>query len=161
MRVTPIGVGDILAGQLAYVVLRSILGGVGFLAAMVVFTVPLSWWTAAVVPLLPLIALAVAAPISALSASISSPGVFDVLFRLGIVPMSLLSGIYFPLATLPGPVRAVALALPLSHGCALVRTLVLGSLRPGPALLDLAVLLAWGGIGFVVAKFAFARKLSD
>ncbi|MBB5868338.1 lipooligosaccharide transport system permease protein [Allocatelliglobosispora scoriae] len=161
MRVTPARISDILMGHLGYVVLRSVIAGAGFLAVVAAFGVPRSWWALAVLPLAVLIALAVAAPVFAVSASIRHPGMFDVLFRLGIIPMSLLSGVYFPLATLPVPVRAAVLLLPLSHATELVRMCVLGDVRAGAAAVHILCLLAWAGFGFLLARAAFTRRLSD
>ena len=161
VRVTPVRVTDILIGHLYYVWLRALLAGVGFLVVIAVFGVPRSWWTLADLPITLLLAAAVSAPVFAISASIRHAGIYDIVFRLGIVPMSLLSGIYFPLGELPAAVRVITVILPLSHGVGLVRMCTLGGLRAGPAAVDLACLAAWASGGLALARGAFIRRLSD
>jgi len=161
MRLTPARPADIMTGHLMSIMARAILGGIGFLLLLPVFGIAESWTTLAVIPLLPLIALAAAAPVMGFSASISNAGMFDVLFRLGILPMSLFSGVYFPLTTLPDALHAAALALPLTHAVALTRMLVLDSFDTGSALLHITCLTAWALAGLLFARRAFDRRLAD
>ena len=51
---------------------------------------------------------------------------------LALTPMSFLSGVFFPLQQLPGPLQAVAWCLPLSHAASLARGLALGDPMPWP-----------------------------
>ena len=50
---------------------------------------------------------------------------------LVLTPMMMLSGVFFPVEQLPAAVQAVAQALPLYHGVALVRPLLLGEVAAG------------------------------
>ncbi|MEU3860072.1 ABC transporter permease [Streptomyces sp. NPDC028722] len=161
IRLTPATVADLLFGHLAYVLLRALLAGTGFLAVIVACGVGSSPAAALLPVLLPLMAAAVAAPVFTVSATTRRAGTFDIVFRLGVVPMSLLSGVYFPIDRMPGPVRALAWALPLSHGVELVRMCTLGGLRASPFLTALAVLAAWAAGGALLALRAFTRRLSD
>lgn len=161
IRLTPARVGDLLSGHLVYVLLRALLAGAGFFVVVAVCGVLRSPGAAGLLLVLPLLAVAVAAPVFALSATTRRAGSFDILFRLGIVPMSLLSGVYFPIAKMPAAVQAVAWTLPLSHGVDLVRMCTLGGLNGWSAAGDAAVLAAWAAGGFLLAERAFARRLSD
>jgi lipooligosaccharide transport system permease protein len=161
MRLTPAGPGDIMAGHLAVIVARAVLGGAGFLVVLEAFGVGHTWGAVLVVLLSPLFALAVAPPVMAFSATIRSAGMFDVLFRLGIVPMSLFSGVYFPLRSLPAVLHAVALALPLSHAVSVVRAILSGHSQASATFGHLAVLVAWAAVGAVLARRAFTRRLAD
>ena len=71
-------------------------------------------------------------------------------FTLVLTPMMLLCGVFYPLANMPGWLQAVANALPLTHAIALGRPLLLGRWPEAP-LLHIAVLLAYGIGGFLVA----------
>ena len=161
VRVTPIRVTDILMGHLYYVWLRALIAGLGFLVVITAFGVPRSWWTLADVPITLLVAAAVSTPVFAISASIRHAGMYDILFRLGIVPMSLLSGIYFPLGDLPAAIRVIVLILPLSHAVELTRMCTLGGIRPWQTAGDLACLAAWAAGGLLLACAAFTHRLSD
>ncbi|MFI6339371.1 ABC transporter permease [Streptomyces sp. NPDC050535] len=161
MRLTPARPTDIMTGHLATVVGRATLGGLSFLIVIELFGVGHRWTALAVVPLLPLFALSIAAPVMAFSATVRSAGMFDVLFRIGIVPMAMFSGIYFPLDVLPALPHAVVLALPLAHAADLSRMLLLGSGSAQDAVVDLLCLSAWAVAGLTLARRAFSRRLSD
>lgn len=161
VRLTPARPVDILLGHLTAVLARAALGGAGFLLVVTAFGVGHRWSALAVVPLFPVMAAAIAAPVMAFSATIRSAGMFDVLFRLGIVPMAMFSGVYFPLDVLPAVPHALALALPLAHAVALSRTLLLGTGTVQVALVHLLCLAAWAVLGLALARRAFDRRLAD
>jgi lipooligosaccharide transport system permease protein len=75
-----------------------------------------------------------------------------------LTPMLMLSGVFFPLEQLPGAVQAAARALPLYHGVALIRPILLGE-APGEAAVNLAVLAAYAIVGFYVALVLTRRRL--
>jgi lipooligosaccharide transport system permease protein len=153
---------SILRSNLAnYVLLRGLLAGTGFFAVMAACRVPRSFASFALIAVVPLLAAAVATPVFALAAATRRATVFDVLFRLGIVPMSLVSGIYFPIGKMPLALQWLAWALPLSHGVDLVRMCTLGGVQAGSTAIDTAVLAAWAVGGFLLARLAFKRRLSD
>jgi len=70
----------------------------------------------------------------------------------------MLSGVFFPVEQLPVTVQAVAQALPLYHGVALARPLLLGEV-PHAILLHVVVLLAYAIGGFYVAVLLTRRRL--
>ena len=55
-----------------------------------------------------LVGLAVAAPTVAYSASVTSDSYLAILLRLAVLPMSLFSGVFFPVESLPVVLRWVA-----------------------------------------------------
>jgi lipooligosaccharide transport system permease protein len=81
---------------------------------------------------------------------------FTYYFTLGLTPMMFLSGVFFPLAQLPAPVRAVAQWLPLTNAVALVRPLFMDQ-WPADRLRPVAVLTTFAVAGFWVA-LALTRK---
>lgn len=161
IRNTPATVTDIMTGHLLCVLLKVLLAAGGFLVVLAAFGVPRSWTTVLVLPVALLLGWAVAAPVFALSATVRRPGAYDVLFRLVIVPMTMLCGVYFPLSHLPQPWQAIAWALPLSQGAELSRTCVLGGHDPWRALADVLILACWAAAGTALAVRAFSRRLSD
>jgi lipooligosaccharide transport system permease protein len=155
----PLRVGDILAGHLAFMAFRVLLSATAFLTVAAVFGAVHSWWAPLALVVALLVGLAVAAPTVAYSASITSDGYLAVLLRFAILPMSLFSGVFFPLESLPVVLRWVAYALPLWHGVDLSRSAMLG-LAPGwLGLLHVLYLLVWCAAGWSLARRRFERKL--
>jgi lipooligosaccharide transport system permease protein len=71
-------------------------------------------------------------------------------FTLVITPMMLVSGVFFPLEQLPGPVQAVTQLLPLTHAVQVARPLMSGS-WPQDAWLHLGVLLGYAVVSLYIA----------
>ena len=146
MVATPLTVGDIVFAQLGFVLFRVGTVSAVFLAVMAPFGVFSSWsgvLVAFVVQLL--IGLAFATPIFALSAAIKDESAFALVFRLGMIPLFLFSGAFFPITNLGPAMEWLARVTPLWHGVDLTRMLVLGSVDASSALvhvLYLAVLAA-------------------
>lgn len=161
MLATPLRVVDVLIGQLAYVALRLAVAALGFWLVMVAFGTVGSAWGGLVPLVAILVGLAVASPVLAYTATIRSEGLFPVLFRFGVIPMTLFAGVFFPVELLPALARPLAYASPLWHGVELSRaaTLGLGTGWGVPA--HLGYLLLWFVGGFLLAHRAFVRKLRD
>lgn len=73
--------------------------------------------------------------------------------------MSLFSGVFFPVESLPGPLRALAYALPLWHGVDLTRAATLGMPPEWSASGHLLVLAGWAAAGWLLARDRFTRRL--
>jgi lipooligosaccharide transport system permease protein len=74
--------------------------------------------------------------------------------------MVLLCGVFFPVSQLPPLLQGVSAWLPLTHAIDMVRPLVLGRV-PDSITLHAAALLAYGGVGYVVALGLTRRRLSQ
>jgi lipooligosaccharide transport system permease protein len=107
------------------------------------------------------VGLAHATPVFAYSATIRDESSFALLFRLGLIPMFLFSGAFFPVEQLPGQLEWFSYVTPLWHGVEATRMLVLGSIAPGWMALHLTYLLALLVLGWWLAQRAFRRRLSD
>ncbi|MFN2645575.1 MAG: nodulation protein NodJ, partial [Burkholderiales bacterium] len=81
---------------------------------------------------------------------------FSFYMTLIMTPMTMISGVFFPAEQLPRPVLAVAQALPLYHGVALVRPLVAGE-WPAHVPVHVVVLLAYAAAAYGIALY-FARR---
>jgi lipooligosaccharide transport system permease protein len=152
-------VADILGGHLAFMLFRILLSAVAFLAVAAVFGTLHSWWAPLAVLVSLLVGLAVAAPTVAYSATITSDSYLAILMRFAVLPMSLFSGVFFPVGSLPVLLRWIAYALPLWHGVELSRDAMLGR---APGLLGLGhvlYLLAWCAVGWLLAEHRFRRRL--
>lgn len=161
MRASPLRVGDILAGQLTFVLFRVMLSAVGFLAVMVAFGTVHSVGAVLTVPICLLTALAVAAPVFAFSASITNDGMFAVLLRFGIVPMTLFAGVFFPVESLPLIPRWLAHASPLWHAVELCRAATLGDATAWGWPVHVGYLALWCALGLWLAQARFVKRLTD
>ena len=83
---------------------------------------------------------------------------YSYFFTLGITPMFLFSGIFFPFNELPGWVEVVAWFMPLYHLVEITR-----GLATGPEFVEIALSTAWlaavSALLFVVPVRALRRKL--
>nr|MDT0662004.1 ABC transporter permease [Micromonospora sp. DSM 115978] len=156
---TPITSSQLMLGQLLWIGLRVLVTSVLFLAAMALVGLVHTPATVLTAPLAAACSLAAAAPVMAFAATVRDGSAFTLLSRLVIVPMSLASGVFFPIAALPGYAQAVAWCLPLSHAVALCRGISLGGLAPGRAMLHAVCLFAWVAAGGLLARRYFRARL--
>ena len=160
MTATPISPGQVLAGHLVWTALKIAGSGAVYVALIALFGgvrspgIVLSLLAAVVA------GAAVAALVAAFTAGVHDEGsAFNVLFRLVLIPMTLFSGTFFPVANLPAWVRPVTWASPLWHGTELARAAVLGGVAPVAALGHVAFLLALLAAGTAVGVRRFRRRL--
>ncbi|MDP9443363.1 MAG: ABC transporter permease [Actinomycetota bacterium] len=162
MVATPLSPPSVLLAHLAYVVFRIATTAAVFLVVVAAFGLVSSvvGGLAALV-VATVVGLAHATPVFAYSASIKDESSFSVLFRLGVIPMFLFSGAFFPVQQLPDVMEWLAYLTPLWHGVELTRGLVLGAVDPGWAAVHLGYLLAVLVVGWWLALRAFRRRLAD
>jgi lipooligosaccharide transport system permease protein len=156
---TPVRIGELLAGVLAWAALRIAVAAAVFtaIAASVgAFSSPL----ALLAPLAALLCgLAFAAPIAAVAAGVEFHGVLTAIFRFAILPLFLFSGTFFPIEQLPAWLQPVAWATPLWHGVSLCRDLATGTAALGPSLVHVGYLLAVVAAASLVTARLLARRL--
>lgn len=161
MYATRVSVRDMIGGWLLYIVFRIEVAVVVFLAIVAAFGVLDSPW-ALVTPLVAgLLALAVAAPVTAFSATIDHDSYFALLFRFVMIPSTLFAGVFFPVEQLPAVVRPLAYASPLWHGVALCRAATMGAAPPWPWWAHVGYLVVFALAGMWWAGRAFRRRLQD
>jgi lipooligosaccharide transport system permease protein len=162
MVATPIVVPSVLLAHLAYVAFRLVTTCAVFLVVLTLFgLVPDAVAAAGALLVAVVIGLAHATPVFAYAARLTEDSGFAALFRLGVMPMFLFSGAFFPVSQLPGLFEWLAYATPLYHGVELCRMLTTGDIVPWMALLHLAYLLAWLAAGWWLALRAFRRRLVE
>lgn len=155
----PLRVAEILDGHLAFVVFRVLTSCGAFLLIAAAFGTMHSWWALATLPVAALVGLAVATPTFAYSSTIRTDSYLAVLFRLGMIPMSLFSGVFFPVESLPGLLRWMAYVLPLWHGVDLSRAATLGVAPAWSVTGHVLYLALWAGLGWWLALRQFGRRL--
>jgi lipooligosaccharide transport system permease protein len=161
MRASPLEPRDLVGGELLYVGLRSGSSAVGFLVVMTLFGVVHSWWGLTVVPIALLLAASVATPVLAFAATIRTDNWFAILYRFAIIPMTLFAGVFFPVDQMPLAARFIAYVSPLWHGVELCRSATLGTPTTVPVIVHVGYLAAWAIVGYLLACWRYARKLTD
>jgi lipooligosaccharide transport system permease protein len=151
---------DIIAGELAYLALRMLPTAVIFTVLMAAFGAVHSAWAIALPLVAVLVGLAGAAPMFAYSASVNSVLMMSVMLRFSLLPMTLFSGVFFPITRLPAAVRPVAYVLPLWHGVQLSRAAASGIGSAAAVCGHLMVLLLWCAAGVTVAHGRFVKRLT-
>jgi lipooligosaccharide transport system permease protein len=126
MLVTPLSMGDVVVGEIAWAMIRGGFYATVFLAVMVALGLVGSWWALLAVPAALVIGLSFAAVGTAVTSYVRSWQDFE-LVQLVVQPLFLLSTTFFPLAVYPEWARPVVAATPLFHGVQLVRHLSLGT----------------------------------
>ena len=154
----PILLEDVVLGELVWAASKATLSGVAILA--VVSLLGYASWplSMAVVPVIVLTGLAFAAIGLAVNALAPSYDFFMYYITLVMTPTSLLSGVFFPIEQLPSTVQIAAALLPLYHGVALARPLMLGDMPPG-VFVHLAVPAVYAVVGYYVALVLTRRRL--
>jgi lipooligosaccharide transport system permease protein len=156
---TPVRPADIFHGFLIFVTLRITMAATAFLAVMAVFGAVATPLAAAALPVAVLTGLAFAAPVAAWAVTRNGDVGFSVLFRLGMIPMFLFSGTFFPLSQLPAWLRPVAYITPLWHGVAACRALSLDAVSLPGLLAHIAYLTALATAGVLVGQRTHERRL--
>ena len=81
------------------------------------------------------------------------------LYRLGMIPMFLFSGTFFPVSQLPVWLRPVAYITPLWHGVAACRALSLGDVSEPGLLAHLGYLAALTTVGVIIGQRTHRLRL--
>jgi lipooligosaccharide transport system permease protein len=159
---TPLRVRDILWGDMLFMLFRAVTTSIVFLIVTSFFGGVQSWWGVLTIPVCALVAIAVAAPMYALTAKVENTNYFPFLNRFVIIPMSLFAGVYFDASSLPKLLLPLVYISPLYHAVELCRNAT--TFNHGTVLVNLghvAYLCLWVAVGLWLALRQFRRRLSD
>lgn len=159
MVATPLTAADVLDGLLAWIALRVAASAAAFLAVAALLGGVPSWWGLLALPVTVLCALAFAAPLAAYAAGQDSDAPFALVMRLGVIPLFLFSGTFFPVENLPGWIQPLSWLSPLWHGVEVARDTTTGSFR-ALDLLHVAVLVVVLAAGHAAGRRSFTRRLT-
>jgi lipooligosaccharide transport system permease protein len=160
MIATPLTVGDVVMSTLGFVLFRVATVSAVFLVVMAPFGLFTSFWgviLAFFVQLL--IGLAFATPIYALTSAMKNESMFALVFRLGMIPLFLFSGAFFPITNLNPLMEWLARVTPLWHGVDLTRMLVLGHVDVSLALVHVAYLVVLTALGWWLTVRLLTKRL--
>lgn len=143
---TPVSAGALFAGHLVWTCLRVLLSATVFLVvAAILGGVPSAWGVLAI-PATVLGAAVFAAVLDGYAVMQDSDIPFAVIMRIGLFPLFLFSGTFFPVSRLPDWLEPVAWCSPLWHAVELCRAATTGS---SPTVGSVA-----GHVAFLVACLA-------
>ena len=155
---TPVEVQDLVAGDLAWSATRATVYGVVVLAVVAIFGLVSSWWALLIPFFVVLGALCFSVIGYTFTALIPKIDLYSYFFTLGITPMFLFSGLFFPFNELPGWVAVVAWFMPLFHLVEITR-----GLATGPEFWSIAGNSVWlavlSALLFTIPVRALRRKL--
>jgi len=154
----PMTIQDVVLGEWIWAGLKSALSGTAILVVMYCLGLVHGWRPLGVLPVVLLVGLAFAGLALVATALARSYDFFTYYFTLLVTPMMFVSGVFFPVGSLPAPVRALAAVLPLSHAVTLARALTLDTPLEGVAV-HVAVLILYGVTGVSMAAVLIRRRL--
>jgi lipooligosaccharide transport system permease protein len=137
---------------------KSLLSGIAILIVAFALGVASGWQALWALPVVFLIGLTFAGPALIMTALSRSYDFFNYYFVLVITPLLLVSGVFYPIDTLPPAMQTVVQLLPLTHAIELVRPLVTAG-EVDHVLLHVGVLLAYAVISYHFAVLLVRRRL--
>ena len=155
---TPLGLTDVLAGELFWAATKSFLAGSAILLVIAALGLAHGPLALLILPTIALIGLTFAALGLIWNALAPSYDFFMYYFTLFITPMTLICGVFFPADRLPGWLATFGSWLPLAHGVALTRPLLAGEIPPH-ALIHIMALMITAGVAFAIALRLTRRRL--
>jgi lipooligosaccharide transport system permease protein len=160
MIATPLGVRDVILSHLGFVMFRVGLSCGAFTIVIAPFGVFESVGGAIAAFLVQfLIGLAFATPIYALSAGLKDESAFALVFRLGMIPLFLFSGAFFPIDNLDRWMEVLARVTPLWHGVDLTRMLTLDQMDWSMAAIHVAYLALLALLGWLWAVRRLSKRM--
>lgn len=155
----PMTVTDVVIGEWLWAALKGALSGAAILLVMVVLGLVNSFTALWILPVVLLVGLAFSSIALIVTALAKSYDVFTYYFSLFVMPMTLISGVFFPSEQLPAFVRVIGQLLPLSHATALARGLAVGAPLDN-VILHLVVIALYAGVGLAIANRLVINRLT-
>jgi len=155
---TPLEVQDILAGEMLWCATKCVISGTAILIVAALLGAVQTWHALWVPPVLFLIGLCFSGMGLIMSALARGYDFFNYYVTLVLTPMFILSGVFYPVTSLPAALQTLVQLLPLAHAVDLIRPLVAG-LPLSNVPLHVAVLAAYGVAGYLIAVRLTRKRL--
>ncbi len=126
IRVTPVSLEEITAGDILWGATKGLIAGIIFLIVMFAFGLVKSWGVLLIPALISILSISISSLAMFFTSKAPSYDFFAYYFTLVIAPMFLFSGIFFPIENFPEWIRVIAWFTPLTHFVDLSRSLILG-----------------------------------
>ena len=157
---TPLEPAHLVSGHLMFVLFRLVTTCGVFMLVLAPFGVFATWWGPfAAYGAQLLVGMVFASLVYGWSARLRDEAGFGVLFRLGIFPLFLFSGAFFPVTNLGDAGAWVARLTPLWHGVNLSRMFSVGVVDWSVAAINVAVLVALLVVGWFWSVSGLTKRL--
>ena len=157
---TPLTPGQLFGGRLLWVALRVASAAIIYLLVAACLDALAGPGALLALPVAVLVAVACGAPVMALAATVNTGGsAFNALARFAVMPMTLFAGTFFPVTTLPAPIRVLVWISPLWHGTSLARAAAFGGMAWPAVVGHVAYLLGLFAVGVWLACWRFRVRL--
>ncbi|MEO7008997.1 MAG: ABC transporter permease [Caldimonas sp.] len=153
----PIALDDIVFAEMLWAAMKALFSVGAILVVIFLLGISRAPAMLLAVPVLGLVGITFASIALVFNALAKGYDFFTYYFTLVITPMTFLSGVYFPVAQMPGWLQSVAQVLPMTAAVDLVRPLVLGE-APAEVLRPLLVLVAYASGGYYLALVLTRRR---
>lgn len=154
----PVALEDVVFAEWMWGAAKSLLPGIAVLAVALALGLVRSWTAALVLPVAFLVGLAFSALGLVVTALARSYDFFQYWFTLALMPMMLLSGVFYPVSNMPAWLQSLARVLPLTQGVELARPLLLGR-WPAMPIVAIAALAAYAIAAYAIALALLRRRL--
>lgn len=155
---TPLNVEDILLGETLWAATKSLFNVIIILLVAAAFGIVSSWYALWTIPIAFFVAFCFASLAINITALADSYDFFLYYIILVITPITLLSGVFFPLENLPPTVQWAMYFLPLVHAIELIRPLFIGQI-PLNIGIHLSVIAIYSIFGVHIASILLKRRL--
>lgn len=155
---TPVSIEEVVSGEIFFASVRASFNGSCVIVVMAVLQLIPSWWVLLIPPVALLTGFLLASMAVVVTSLVSSFTFFNYYITLGVIPMQLFSGIFFPVTQLPENVRWVAFLSPLYPSVELGRSLYVGNIHAG-LLLYLVWIVALTVFFYLLAVTLMRRRL--
>lgn len=126
MLAAPLSISDVVMGEILWMGTKSLISASLILTVAAAFGLAADWQALWVLPVAFLSGLCFGGMALLVTSFARSYDFFVYYITLCITPMVLLSGVFFPVASLPEPIRIGSTLLPLNHVVEVVRPLISG-----------------------------------
>jgi lipooligosaccharide transport system permease protein len=157
MLATPLGIGDVALGEVAWSMARSFAYSIAFFVITVALGLTSSPWAILALPSALLIGFATSAIGMAATTFMRSWTDFDLIIVVTL-PLFLFSGTFYPVSAYPGALQVLVALSPLYHGVELVRGFTTGIIEP-VTLAHAGFLVALGLAGMAIVRRRLHRLL--
>lgn len=157
MVTAPVDPSEIAAGEYLWQAFRAVLYGCLFLSVIAALGLVHSWWALLCPVILAVSGLLFAIPAFFISLIVKTQEHLFYYFSFVVTPMSMISGVFFPLDKLPHWLVVVAWWTPLYHAVKLFRSLVTGTVTLATAGDVAWLLIAIAVLVFLPVRAARAR----
>ncbi len=152
MLATSLGPLDVALGEIGWALLRGLVYATGFTVVVAPMGLIQSWWGVLAIPSAVLIAFGFASLGMAITSYFSSYQQMGFI-NIGLLPIFLFSGAFYPLTVFPGWMQGVIKAFPLWHAIELIRGLTLGNVHIGMlSHLGYFIVMIAGGLFFTTRR---------